>query len=82
MYKRQDLRGRIEQDVADAMLDVNAAAEQVEVATTTVQLAEQTLTESRDRFSNGVTNNIEVIQAQEAMANAHQQYIALSLIHI
>jgi outer membrane protein TolC len=79
--QRDDLRGRIEQDVADAMLDVNAAAEQVEVATTTVQLAEQTLTESRDRFSNGVTNNIEVIQAQEAMANAHQQYIASLYAH-
>jgi outer membrane protein TolC len=79
--QHDDLRGRIEQDVANAMLDVNAAAEQVEVATTTVQLAEQTLSESKDRFANGVTNNIEVIQAQEAMANAHQQYISSLYAH-
>ncbi len=79
--QRDDLRGRIEQDVANAMLDVNAAAEQVEVAATTVQLAEQTLAESKDRFSNGVTNNIEVIQAQEAMASAHQQYIGSLYAH-
>lgn len=74
--QRDEMRGRIEQDVADAMLDVAAAAEQVEVAVTTLDYAQQTLTQSQDRFSAGVTNNIEVIQAQEALANANQQYIS------
>ena len=63
--QRDDLKGRIEQDVADAILDVTAAAEQVEVAQATLDYAQQTLTQSQDRFSAGVTNNIEVIQAQE-----------------
>ncbi len=73
--QRDDLKGRIEQDVADAILDVTAAGEQVEVARATLDYAQQTLTQSQDRFSAGVTNNIEVIQAQEALATANQQYI-------
>ena len=43
--------------------------------------AQQTLTQSQDRFSAGVTNNIEVIQAQEAVANANQQFIASLFSH-
>jgi len=79
--QRDDLRGRIEQDVADAFLDVTAAAEQVEVAKSTLDYAQQTLNQSQDRFSAGVTNNIEVIQAQEALANANQQYIGSLYSH-
>ncbi len=79
--QRDDLKGRIEQDIADALLDVSSAAEQVEVAEATLQYAQQTLTQSQDRFSAGVTNNIEVIQAQEAVANASQQYIASLFSH-
>jgi len=79
--QRDDMRGRIEQDVADAILDVSAAAEQVEVAKATLDYAQQTLTQSQDRFSAGITNNIEVIQAQEALANANQQYISSLYSH-
>ncbi len=79
--QRDDLKGRIEQDVADAILDVTAAAEQVEVAKATLDYAQQTLTQSQDRFSAGVTNNIEVIQAQEALATANQQYIGSLYSH-
>ena len=79
--QRDDLKGRIEQDVADAVLDVTAAGEQVEVASATLDYAQQTLTQSQDRFSAGVTNNIEVIQAQEALAKANQQYIGSLYAH-
>ena len=79
--QRDDLRGRIEQDVANAFLDVNAATEQVEVAKVTLDYAQQTLTQSQDRFSAGVTNNIEVVQAQEAMATANEQYISSLYAH-
>jgi outer membrane protein TolC len=79
--QRDDLRGRIEQDVANAFLDVTAAAEQVEVAQATLDYAQQTLNQSQDRFSAGVTNNIEVIQAQESLANANQQYISSLYSH-
>jgi outer membrane protein TolC len=76
-----DLRGRIDYEVRSALLDLNSAADQVEVARSSVDLAEQTLTQSRDRFSAGVTDNLEVVQAQEAVAAAHESYIQSLYAH-
>jgi outer membrane protein TolC len=70
-----DLRGRIDYEVRTALLDLQAAAEQVEVARSSVDLAEQALTQSQDRFTAGVADNLEVVQAQEAVASAHESYI-------
>jgi outer membrane protein TolC len=70
-----NLRGSIEQDIEDAILDINAAAKQVEVARTGLDYAQQTLEQSQDRFAAGVTNNVEVIQAQQQLASANEQYI-------
>jgi outer membrane protein TolC len=33
------------------------------------------LRQAQDRFSAGVTNNIEVVQAQESVADANESYI-------
>src|SRR5271157_4751087 len=71
-----NLRGQIEQDVQDALLDLKAAAQQVEVAKLGQDLAVQALGQSQDRFAAGVTNNVEVIQAQQQLAAANEQYIA------
>jgi outer membrane protein TolC len=71
-----DLRGQIDQDVRTALLDLQSSAEQVEVAQSSVNLAEEALMQSRDRFSAGVTDNLEVVQAQEAAANAHEELIS------
>lgn len=71
-----DVRGQIDQDIRNALLDLKSSAEQVEVAQSSVNLAEQALTQSRDRFSSGVTDNLEVIQAQEALATAHENLIS------
>ncbi len=76
-----NLRGRIEQDVQDALLDLNAAAQQVEVAKLGLDLAQQALGQSQDRFAAGVTNNVEVIQAQQQLAAANEQYIASLYAH-
>jgi outer membrane protein TolC len=76
-----DLRGRIDYEVRGSLLDLNSAAEQVEVARSSVDLAEQALTQSRDRFSAGVTDNLEVVQAQEAVASAHESYIQSLYAH-
>jgi outer membrane protein TolC len=46
-----------------------------------VDLAQQTLTQAQDRFAAGVTNNIEVVQAQEAVATANENYIASLFAH-
>jgi outer membrane protein TolC len=76
-----DLRGRIDYEVRSALLDLNAAAEQVEVARSSVDLAEQALTQSQDRFTAGVADNLEVVQAQEALAGAHESYIQSLYAH-
>lgn len=76
-----DLRGRIDYEVRTALLDLNAAAEQVEVARSSVDLAEQALAQSQDRFTAGVTDNLEVVQAQEAVASAHETYIQSLYAH-
>jgi outer membrane protein TolC len=76
-----DLRGRIDYEVRSALLDLNAAAEQVEVARSSVELAEQALAQSQDRFTAGVTDNLEVVQAQEAVAGAHESFIQSLYAH-
>jgi len=76
-----DLRGRIDYEVRSALLDLNAAAEQVGVASSSVDLADQALTQSQDRFTAGVADNLEVVQAQEAVASAHESYIQSLYFH-
>jgi outer membrane protein TolC len=71
-----DVRGQIDQDIRNALLDLKSSSDQVEVAQSSVNLAEQALTQSRDRFSAGVTDNLEVVQAQEAVATAHESLIS------
>jgi outer membrane protein TolC len=71
-----DLKGRIDQDVRSALLDVNAADELVKVAKSNVDLAHETLSEAQDRFAAGITDNIEVVQAQESVSAADQAYIS------
>ena len=75
------LKGRIEQEVSDSLLDLNAASRQVEVAKIGLDLAQQTVTQSQDRFAAGVTNNVEVIQAQQQLAAANDQYISSLFAH-
>ena len=63
-------------EVRAALLNLQSSADQVNVARSNIDLAEKTLTQSRDRFSAGVTDTVEVVQSQEAVANAHEQYIS------
>jgi outer membrane protein TolC len=72
----EDLKAGIYYDVRTAFLDLQAAAEQLKVAGTGRTLAAQQLTQARDRFAAGVASNIEVVQAQEAVALASERYIA------
>jgi outer membrane protein TolC len=72
----EDLRASIDQQVRDSFLDLQDTAQEVSVEQNAVQLASQTLQQSRDRFSSGVTDNIEVVQAQESLADANDAYIA------
>jgi outer membrane protein TolC len=72
----ENLRAQIDSDVRAAMLNLQSSAEQVNVARSNIDLAEETLVQSRDRFSAGVTDTVEVVQSQESVASAHEQYIS------
>ena len=76
-----DLSGQIDYQVRAAFLDIRTAADQVAVAQDNLDLANQTLVQARDRFSAGVTDNIEVIQAQESVASANDSLIAALYAH-
>jgi outer membrane protein TolC len=71
-----NLRAQIDSDVRAALLNLQSSAEQVNVARSNIDLAEKTLTQSSDRFSAGITDTVEVVQSQESVASAHEQYIS------
>ena len=72
----ENLRAQIDSDVRAALLNLQSSADQVNVARSSIDLAEETLTQSRDRFSAGVTDTVEVVQSEESVASAHEQYIS------
>jgi outer membrane protein TolC len=76
-----DLERRIDTDIRSALLDLQSAADQVDVAQSNLELADQTLTQARDRFAAGVTDNIEVVQAQDSLAGAQDNLIASRYAH-
>jgi outer membrane protein TolC len=77
----QDLRGRIDAEVRSTFLDLTSAASQVSVAESNRGLAQETLTQARDRFAAGVADTLEVVQAQETVAAAEQDYISSLYAH-
>jgi outer membrane protein TolC len=76
-----DLGGQIDYQVRAALLDMQSAADQVAVARSNLDLANQTLTQARDRFASGVTDTIEVVQAQGSVAVANDNLIAALYAH-
>jgi outer membrane protein TolC len=76
-----DLSSQIEGDLRKAYLDVDAAASQVEVAVQNQEVARQTLALTRQRFDAGVSDNVEVVQAQESAAVAALDYINSVFAH-
>jgi outer membrane protein TolC len=71
-----DLAGRIDFEVRNAFLRLTAATQQIAVAESNRGLARETLQQARDRFSAGVADTVEVVQAQESVATAEQDYIS------
>jgi outer membrane protein TolC len=72
----EDLRARIEYEVRMSFLDLKASGEQVQVAQSAADLAREQMKQAQDRFAAGVVNSIEVVQAQEAVATAEENYIS------
>jgi outer membrane protein TolC/ABC-type transporter Mla MlaB component len=74
--QEDDLRNQIALDVKTALINLDSARNQVQVANLGVQLSKEEVDQARDRFKAGVANNIEVIQAQDSLARANDNQIA------
>jgi outer membrane protein TolC len=74
--RAENLNAQIDADVRTAIFNLQSSAELVTVARSNIDLAAQTLTQSSDRFAAGVTDTVEVVQSQEAVASANEQYIS------
>jgi outer membrane protein TolC len=77
----ENLRGQIDYDVRTAFLNLQAAKEQVTVAGQNIDLANENFARSQERFAAGVTDSVEVVQAQQSLASANDQYIASLYSH-
>ncbi len=77
----ENLRTQIDYEVRSALLDLAAAADQVEVARSSVELSNQTLNQARDRFAAGVADNLDVVQAQETVTASNENYISSLYAH-
>jgi outer membrane protein len=74
--QKADLRNQIALDVKTALLNLQSARNEVQVANLGVQLAKEEVDQARDRFKAGVANNIEVISAQDSLSRANDNQIA------
>src|SRR5262249_9961700 len=74
--QKADLRNQIALDVKTALLNLQSARNEVQVADLGVQLAKEEVDQARDRFKAGVANNIEVISAQDSLSRANDNQIA------
>jgi outer membrane protein TolC len=70
-----DLRRGIAEDIREALLNLESSSDQVKVAQQGRDLAERELELTEDRFQSGVTNNVEVVTAQDELARAQENYI-------
>ncbi len=76
-----DLRGRVEGDVRNAYLDLEAARSQVEVSRENLQVAQQNLDLTRQRHDAGVADNVDVVQSQQTVATADLDFINSVFAH-
>ena len=77
-----DLQRGVDQDIRQAMLNLDSATQQVNVAEQGQQLARRELTLAQDRFQAGTTNNVEVVTAQDGLARAQENYIVAVTRHV
>lgn len=74
--ERDDLKSQIALEVKSSEAQLEAAQHEVDVANLGVKLAQEEVSQARDRFQAGVANNIEVISAQDALSRANDNQIA------
>jgi outer membrane protein TolC len=73
--KLSDKNAQVDADVRDALLDIASAQKMVEVAQSSVALANEALSEAQQRYASGVSDNLAVTQAQQSVAQANDQFV-------
>ncbi len=74
--RAEDLRARIYYEVRTIFFELNSSGARVKVAQSTLDLARRQFAQAQDRFQAGVSDHIEVVQAQESLALAQEDLIA------
>jgi outer membrane protein TolC len=77
-----DLSRGVDQDIRQALLNLDSATEQVSVAQQGQDLAQRELSLAQDRFQAGTANNVEVVTAQDELARAEENYILAVTSHV
>jgi outer membrane protein TolC len=70
-----DKNAQVDADVRDALLDIDAAGKMVAVAQSSVELANEALSEAQQRYANGVSDNLAVSEAERSVAQANTEYV-------
>jgi len=70
-----DTRSHIDQQVRDALLDVDAARKLVEVSRSNVDLAKHELSDETDRVNAGVDDNLPLVTAESSVATAESNLV-------
>lgn len=77
----EDTKGKIESDVRNAFLDLEASANQVELSRANQKLARDTLGLTQQKYDAGISDSVEVVQAQESVASSDLDYITALFAH-
>jgi outer membrane protein TolC len=70
-----NLRGRIDEQVRDALLDVDAEGKLLQVARSNVDLATRAVSDETDRVNAGVDDNLPLVTAQATLASAQSNLV-------
>ncbi len=80
LHQRQaeyaDQKNKVEQDVRNALIQLRSAIGQVKLAESNRKYALETVNQAKDRFDAGVTDTVEVVQAQQQQSTAESDYIS------
>lgn len=77
----EDLRGRIEADIRNAMLDLEAASSQIKLAENNRAVVAETLRLTQQKFDLGVTDIVDLVRSRESVASAELDYITSMFAH-
>ena len=74
--QEENLRGTIDAQIRTSLLDVETASQLVRVARSNADLSQQELADARERFTAGVTDNLEVVDAEAAVIGSQAQLVS------